>query len=487
MEKISRIKYFMFAFLMTFSLISSAEYTVKVFIDGLSVNTTNTPVVEDGDPTEQNGGEAGELTFTVSRTSGYNHNSYILTITSNAYNCFSITQETVLGRFPYEYCNETYPYVENLDLSTTLPGIYTFEVQALDEYGGAAIKSYTFNLEILEIQYDDASDSELSFGYYRKVIEQGGDFSVNINSSTFNCYEINILTDNWGTLESGCPSAGFHYATTVDLSWDFPDFFGNLELEVVGYNIDETTWEIVDRKSYPFNVTVNEVEQIPTISSFNLEFGIPAEYITFTSEFYGDSKSIGNYIIFFAGKTKEYKLDVPSIGYSSGWLNISNYSPSVTEYGFGDPIPTSAGGSHNAIFSVRNGSNIETNNRTLNFGSTAISNLNFNLCNADTTTCYGQSMAIWAGGSGDVASITFSADNTDCMRIQSDDDPEFNIPQTKCYYNGGSDRFAVFYTTYPNHDPIGQTSKVYNYNYRATNEFTGQVINGVFPVTIYYD
>lgn len=58
---------------MSFGLSTNAEYTAKIFIVGLSVksNITNSPaIIEDGDETIQEGGQSGELTFTVSRTSG---------------------------------------------------------------------------------------------------------------------------------------------------------------------------------------------------------------------------------------------------------------------------------------------------------------------------------------------------------------------------------------------------------------------------------
>lgn len=492
MNILYKFKYLLFIIFLLLSMNANAEYTAKIFIDGLSLsnseNSGGNSAEEDGDPTDQNGGVVGELTYTVSRTSGYNHNEFILTITSNNYNCFSLSNSFTGD---VESCDNESNHRETLWFDTAQPGVYTFILEGKNSAGGTPEVSYNFNIEILPIDSEDSSDSELSFGYHRKVIDQGGIFSVNINSSTFDCFQINILNEGYGSWESNCFNGVLPYATTIDLSNALPDFNGILNLEIVGYNIDQNTWEESDHKNYPFSVTVNEGSQMPVISDFDLEFGYPSEYITYTSPIYGDSRGINNYFIFFAGKSREYKLDIPSIGYTTGWLNIRSYSSSISQYDVGDPIIAPFGGNHDVIVTVRNGQNIDTMTKNIYLGATGIGNINFSLCNSDTSNCYGQSMAISAGGIGDAASITFSADNTDCITIQSNDDPDYNIAQNKCTYTNGVDifvdRYAVFFVNYPNHDPIGQSSKVYNYNYSAISNQSGEVVNGVLPVTIYYD
>jgi hypothetical protein len=241
MEMFSNLKYVLFSTLLVSSLNVNAE-----------------------DTSEQKGGILGDFTYTVSRTSGYNHSQFMLTMESNKYDCFSIIQEKILGSSPAEYCNVGYPFIENLNINNTKPGIYKFEVRAFNEYGGDTLKSYSFNIEILPIADDVRSDSDLSFGYYKKIINQGEVFSVNINSSQFECFKINALTNNYGTVESVCPINGYPYSTTIDLSNISNDFSGNFELEVVGYDIGKES----KIKSYPFDMIIEKSNFTPVLIKF---------------------------------------------------------------------------------------------------------------------------------------------------------------------------------------------------------------------------
>jgi hypothetical protein len=483
----SKIKYVALAALMVTSLTVNADYTAKIFIEEISLKGLTPPPTPgvDGDTTEQTGGESGQLTYTVSRTSGYNHSQFNVEIKSNSYDCFSVTPPPAIGS-SVEYCGVGYPYNNNLYIKYAPPGIHTFEVKALNEYGGVAVKSYSFNIEILPIADDKTSDGDLSFGFYKKIINQGEEFSVAINSSTFDCFEINIITNGAGNVESGC-SVTYPYSASVYLNdYGLLDA-GEVQLEISGYNLGDE----LNAKKYPFYVTVNEEPAgpvVPVLDDFVMQSGQPYVNNSFLSSYFGQSVVVDNYFAFYAGKSKEYKLDIPSIGYSTDWVTISNYSDDVTEYAVVNPVNSHFDTTTDVVFSLRNEAEVVSNTKQFELWSTSIDEVEFQLCLSNGSGCNmfpAQSMAIWAGGSGTSASVTFKGDNVDCMTISSINDPNYITPVRKCYYNGGQDVSALFYLEYPNHDPVNQTPKFYTYNFIAENEV--QTLNYTYTVEIYYD
>ncbi len=487
MKQISKIKYFVFAFLMSFTLIASAEYTVKVFIDGLSVNSAVNPVPEtDGDPTEQTGGDS-EFTFKVSRTTGYNHNSFIFIAESNYHNCFRIINEATFGPTPYEYCDiEQYPYEVTLETHDAAPGIYNFQVETMAAYEGVSIKTYNFTIEILAVDPDPKSDSDLTFGYHKKVITQGEQFTVSVNSSTFECYKLNILNDNYGAYDTICRDNGFPSISLVNLEWDFPDFVGVLQLEIEGYNLDVNGINEIDNKKYPFSVTVNESTADPLLSDFKMEFNQPIEYNTFNSPVYGRSKYYQNNLMIFASKTSEVKADINSLGYTTGWKSI-NYAFGGNEIPL--EIEAPADGFYEVTVSARHNGKVVSQNKTLYVAGNQIKDFELDFCSYSAVNCgdYIDSLAIRAGNGGTSGSITFMASNTDCISVQSNDDPNYNTAVEKCWGNGGADVYAVFDMEFPDHDPTNLTPKDYTYNFKAINWGTGEEYTETFTVNIYYD
>lgn len=470
----------MFIAMMSVSCNVSAEYFAKVFIDGFSISNSNGG--SDGDDTEQNGGEDGELTFTVSRTTGYNHTPFYFTLTSNSYECFTLSNE-YYGE--YTDCGVSTPLTENLWMDDAPPGVYTFTVTAEDEMYGTALKTYSFSITILPINDDEGSDDDLSFGYYKKIITQGENFTLSISSSTFECHRVELLNDGYGTVTSGC---GVTYPTSMVIyaGEDFNELTGTLNFVVTGYNLNDD-WEEEDNKSYPFSVTVNPstAAEKPVLNSFGLEGGEPRFYHTFNSPFYGDSYYYHNNVIINASKTREYKLDVPSIGFTTGW-QTTTYDDSSNEIPVSIPIPYSD--AYDVTVTLRNEEETVSNTRQLHMLPSLIEEPSIKLCAMDASHCsnYGNSMAIWAGGEGDYGSLTFSANNTDCITIQSSDDPDYSIPIQRCFGMSGG-RNATFNLFFPNHDPVGRTSKNYTYNFTSVNYITGEEGTRSFTVTIEYD
>lgn len=490
MKQISKIKYFVFAFLMGFSLIASAEYTVKVFIDGLSVNSAVNPGPgneTDGDPTEQTGGDS-DFSFSISRTTGYNHNPFIFTAESNNYNCFRIINDPTFGTTPYEFCDiEEYPYSYDLNTQDAAPGIYNFQVETISAYEGVAIKTYNFTIEILAVEPDSKSDGDLTFGYHKKVINQGDTFTVSIMSSTFDCYRLNVLNDDFGTYQTMCKNnTGLPSISLVETGWDFPDFVGVLNLEIEGYNIDVNTEAETGHKIYPFSVTVNEFTEDPILSDFKMEFNQPIEYNTFNSPVYGISKYYQNNLMIFASKTSEVKADINSLGYTTGWKSI-NYAFGGNEIPL--EIEAPADGFYEVTVSARHNGKVVSQNKTLYVAGNQIKDFELDFCSYSAVNCgdYIDSLAIRAGNGGTSGSITFMASNTDCISVQSNDDPNYNTAVKKCWGNGGADVYAVFDMEFPDHDPTNLTPKDYTYNFKAINWGTGEEYTDTFTVNIYYD
>jgi hypothetical protein len=150
MKNVSKFKNFLFTFLILSSLNVNADYTARFFVDGVTLKNLTPPVIG-GDATEQTGGEAGHLTYTVSRTSGNNQEEFLLTVTSNEYNCLRITPPSSRGSY-YDYCDIILPLTDDLFLYGADPGIYTFEVSPFNDLDGVGQKKYSFNVEVLPSQ-----------------------------------------------------------------------------------------------------------------------------------------------------------------------------------------------------------------------------------------------------------------------------------------------------------------------------------------------
>lgn len=492
------IKLLTISILITSSLYVNAEYTAKIFLEGISMKNevSNPPeIIKDGDETVKNGGEDGELKFKVSRTSGYNHNKFILTVESNSYNCFKLEYPDIYN-YETEDCYDSNSYPIDIELETyDFPvGVSNLKISGTDDYNGVKIKSYDFSVELLPIDNDSKSDSDLSFGYYRKVVDQGSSFSYSIKESTFDCYRINVMIPNYGyyEIDGSCSNETEIYGV-VDLYGDLYNLIGEVEFSIEGFNEDPINYE-KDNKFYPFIVTINEVPELPEIEGISLHTGSLNYSFGNDYNYFGKSFVTSNHFEFYAGKSKEYKVEVPSLGFSTGWLNINYYSDSVTEYGVGDSIKSKFGGVTDLTITVRNGVNTASKNESFNLNPTGIKNVQFQMCSSGGWNCEDypdQKMIIESHRTEAYPSLTFRADNTDCMRLQSFDDPEYNTPKTKCYYNGSEERNANFNLMLPNHDPAEGQSKVYTYNYEAiqykSDEFTIEdVVRGSHSITISY-
>jgi hypothetical protein len=484
MQKISKFKNFLLAGLMGLSLSSNADYTVKMFVDGVKLTNATAPVIgEDGDLTDQSGGDAGAFTYTVSAKSGYNHSSFILNVTSNESSCYSITQATIIGSSPVEYCGGAFPHSTNLNVSTALPGVYNFVLKALDSSGGAVVKTYNFNIEILEMPV--YGDDRLKYSFHKKIINDGESFSLTILSSSYECFDI-INNDTWTNIRTSCAgSASLPYVTTISSITDMTATNGGLNLQIYGYSPSVSPFG----NYYRLTVALNDGEQTPIIGGVELTMGTPASGTGFSSPFYGTSDRYENWYDYSIAKAHQYKIDVPSSGYSTGWLDVDYYSTVIKQYYQIGIMESITSGSQEVIISGKHGSNIVSMSQNINLAPSVINSVQFNLCNPAVSTCYGNGKTITAGGSGYIGSLTFKANNTDCMSIQSNEDPAYAVAVTKCH-NDGMTPNAIFSVNYPNHDAVGKTAKVYNYNYKAIRlnkiGVPGQEVNGVFPVTISY-
>lgn len=238
--------------LISFSI--SAEYTARFYLFDLAFKNNVVNVVE-GDTTPQPGGGAEEIDFVISRTSGYNHDTFSLIVNYNNYNCFSIVTPPNVEIY-IERCNvSSFPSVSNIDVSTLVPGVYNFQLIVSDTWGYPALKTYNFSFEILAVPSDNSSDEQLSFGYHKKEIEYREEFSISIIDSTFECYRINIITEGYGRIESNCTTE-YPQSKTIDTSIYLPAYTGIVEFSVEGFNTDPVTLEKIDLKVYPFKVNV---------------------------------------------------------------------------------------------------------------------------------------------------------------------------------------------------------------------------------------
>lgn len=483
MKILKNIKLFTFAILISSSLFANADYTAKIFIDGLSMKSEKVeyPDIIDGDITEQLGGVEGEFTFKISRTSGYNHNSFILTVLSKTNECFKINNEFFFGEFPSSYCYRDLPDEINIDVTDKPAGIYNFVITTHDDSESPTINSYNFTIEVLAIDSDIKSDGDLTFGYFGKVINQGTSFSLNITNSTFGCYKIKLLTNNYGYVDGDCPTSGYPVSRVIELSNDLAEeeYTGVLDFVIEGYNNDPITWDEIDNKIYPFSIKVNPKGLKPSFYNWKVEFNAPAIINSFNSPFFGFSNYSVNNLLILVNNTKEIKVDIIENNFTTGWTD-ANGSENVRN------IIVQENGTYTVKVSIKNGSEIVTETKSLYLAGNAINNFNFKFCYSGGYTCpfVTNSMAIWEGGTGDYASITFSGNNIDCVTIQSNDDPNYNTPIEKCW---GTNNNAVFELYFENHDPINKTSKNYTYNFSAYNYETDEEIVIPYTVNIYYD
>lgn len=237
--------------LISFSI--SADYMARFYL--FDIDFKNNVAVVDGNITEQPGGESGEIEFVISRTSGYNHNSFNLIVNSNSYNCFKLETPPNVEIY-LERCNvSSYPIISTIDVETLAPGVYNLQLIVSDNYGSPALKTYNFSFEIIAVPADITSDSQLSFGYYRSEVKQGEDFSISIIDSTFECYRINLITEGYGDIETNC-TTDFPKSKTINISSYLPTYTGNVQLSVEGFNAEPVTLQEIDNRIYPFTVNL---------------------------------------------------------------------------------------------------------------------------------------------------------------------------------------------------------------------------------------
>ncbi len=469
---------------------SQADYTAKIFVEGVSLNSNTGQSLPPSDPTEQVKGDANFL-VKLSRTSAYQGEIVNLIVESNSEDCVYI-EEDVTKNIITDFCSSwgtPLPFTANL-MNELKQGNNLFNVYQVESLYSTPIRTETFNINVLIPQDNSNSDNNLKYNVSRTDVPliDYESFYVNFYDNTYDCVDFKHINSG-NIISSYCERSNDQFSLTPYSQLDPIYQLGRQDFALVAYDQDGGEQAIPESiKEYPFSVNIitTDTSNLPVITDDTyIEEGY--QFYTFDSLYLGASTFSINNIIF--GLINTETISVSDIdGYTSGTKNVNSDGETPlkvrsTDSNYFDLIATATN---------ENGSTTKTFNYYLN--KTIIDDISIKWCfdysHEDPNTCdyFPQSgnqgsMAIWNGGTGDSATLTFKADNAECVTISSSNDSNYTTPVTRCYYDDSS---SIFYFSYPNHDPVGQTQKVYNYQIRATNS-DGEDFTKNFSMRIYYD
>ncbi len=477
---------------------TQAEYTAKIFIDGVSMGTgggngggsgsgSNLPP---SDPTEQTQGDSNFL-VKLSRTTAYQGEPVFLTTQNNSEDCYyaQYTNINATNANIIESCvswGDSLPFsweiTSNLELGVNTINVY--QVPTIGN-GDTPIKTETLTINVLTPPEEANSDGNLKYTVSRRSLPVAEDVFINFYDNTYDCVGLKHIESNqlvdWGYCGTQADYMYFSPEWALDQMYQS----GTQNFAVIGYQADGNGDPIDGTiTEYPFSLDIIPEATPPVITEDTyLENRNPFD--TFDGVYLGSSTFGENIIVF--GLLNADDISVSDVnGYISGSKSVNG----------GGEVPLRVNSTVSTTVDLTATATNQNGTTTKDFSyfmnKTTIDEIDIKWCRfqaMDGADCdvyqegLNGSAAIWDGGSGDDFSFVFRVDNAECVTLSSTNDPNYMTPITRCYYDNNSSMFDV---SYPNHDPVGRTQKIYNYQLRATNS-DGEDFTENFSFRIYYD
>ncbi len=481
--------------LMSILNFTQAEYTVKVFIEGVSMGTGggtgNDSTLPPSDPTEQTQGDSNFL-VKLSRTTAYQGEPVYLTVEANSEDCFyaeysnSISSNIFLTNSCISW-GEPLPFSRSINSSLVL-GINTITVYQVPTLGNGdtPLRTETLTLNVLTPPEEENSDGNLKYTVSRRSLPVAEDVFINFYENTYDCVGLKHIESgqliDWGY----CGSQDDYISFSPEWALDTMYQSGTQNFALIGYQGDGNGDPIEGTiTEYPFALNIIPEATPPVITDDTyLEINTPID--TFDSVFFGPSTFAINRVVFGL-----INADTIAVSDDNGYIvNVSQNSIGDGQNPF--EIQSYVSTTVDLIASATNENGTTTRNFSYFMNRTSIDEIDIKWCRyqaEEGADCdvYEEgsqgSAAIWDGGTGDSFSFTFRSDNAECVTVSSSNDPNYTTPVTRCYYDNPSANFDV---SYPNHDPVGRSEIIYNYQIRATNS-NGEDFTKNFSFKVYYD
>lgn len=481
--------------LMSIFNFTQAEYTAKIFIEGVSMGTGGGTgggsTLPPSNPTEQTQGDSDFL-VKLSRTTAYQGEPVSFIVESNSEDCFYVEFNNIYASNGYlmESCmtwGDSLPFSREITSSLSL-GVNTitfYQYPTLGD-GSPATRTETITLNVLTPPEEANSDGNLKYSVSRRSVPVEEEVFINFYDNTYECVGLKHIESgdliDWGY----CGNQSDYIIFKPE--WYLAPIYqsGTQNFALIGYQQDINGEPIAGTiTEYPFALNIISEPTPPFITEDTyLENHQPFD--TFDAIYLGSSEFAENIIVFGL-----FNADTISVSDTNGY--IIPVSKNVSSDG---EIPVAIKSNVSTTVEIaatatnENGSTTEYFDYFMN--KNVIDEIDIKWCRYQATngsdcdvfqTGSDGSAAIWAGGTGGHYSFVFRADNAECVTLSSPNDPDYATPVTRCYYDNNS---AMFDVSYPNHDPVGRSDKFYNYQLRATNS-NGEDFTKNFSFKIYYD